>query len=196
MTEFIRNLHQPRIHPPPESMNWLRRSAPVECDGQRGGRMAARHVGGNPEKGVRKVRAPQRRVAGNARPSRDEEQCHSDDADRRREPVIGVKRGKLHPEQGQIGGRNPRGATRRGRGALPSPRVGRKSRRATGGPRWMAIPIGASRWDRTRLTDRLADISGRRLGGPCLRSTSRDRRPGGGARSHGTTDRWMAALGR
>jgi hypothetical protein len=96
--------------------------------------MAARHVGGNPEKGVRKVRAPQRRVAGNARPSRDEEQCHSDDADRRREPVIGVKRGKLHPEQGQIGGRNPRGATRRGRGALPSPRVGRKSRRATGGP--------------------------------------------------------------
>jgi hypothetical protein len=120
--------------------------------------MAARHVGGNPVKGVRKVRAPQRRVAGNARPSRDEEQCHSDDADHRRELAIGVKRGKLHPEQGQIGGRNPCGATRRGRGALPSPRVGRKSRRATGGPRWMAISIGASRWDRTRLTDRLADI--------------------------------------
>jgi hypothetical protein len=122
--------------------------------------MAARHVGGNPVKGVRKVRAPQRRVAGNARPSRDEDQCHSDDADHRREPAVGVKRGKLHPEQGQIGGRNPCGATRRGRGALPSPRVGRKSRRATGGPRRMAIParsFGAGR-DRTRLTDRLADI--------------------------------------
>src|SRR5687768_12632012 len=48
----------------------------------------------------------------------------------------GVKRGKLHPEQGQVGGRNP---VRRGRGALPSPRVGRRSRRATGGLRWMAI---------------------------------------------------------
>jgi hypothetical protein len=67
--------------------------------------MAARHVGGNPVTGVRKVRAPQRRVAGNSRPSRDEDQCHSDDADR------GASRersetGKLHPEQGQIGGRN------------------------------------------------------------------------------------------
>jgi hypothetical protein len=101
--------------------------------------MAARHVGGNPVKGVRKVRAPQRRVAGNARPSRDEDQCHSDDAVHRRKPAVGVKRGKLHPEQGQIGGRNPCGATRRGRGALPSPRVGRMSRRATGGPRRMAI---------------------------------------------------------
>ena len=103
--------------------------------------MAARHVGGDPVDGVRKVRAPQRRVAGNARPSRDEDQCHSDDAGRRRKPVGGVKRGKLHPEQGQIGGRNPpAGNRRRGRGALPSPRVGRMSRRATGGPRWMAIP--------------------------------------------------------
>ena len=35
------------------------------------------------------------------------------------------------------------GDRRRGRGALPSPRVGRMSRRATGGPRWMAIPVGA-----------------------------------------------------
>ena len=123
--------------------------------------MAARHVGGNPVKGVRKVRAPQRRVAGNARPSQDEDQCHSDDADHRRESAVGVKRGKLHPEQGQIGGRNPCGATRRGRGALPSPRVGRMSRRATGGPRWMAISarrFGAGR-DRTRLTDRLADAA-------------------------------------
>jgi hypothetical protein len=118
--------------------------------------MAARHVGGNPVTGVRKVRAPQRRVAGNSRPSRDEDQCHSDDAARgascRRSET-----GKLHPEQGQIGGRNPCGATRRGRGALPSPRVGRMSCRATGGLRWMAIRDGASRRDRTRLTDGLAD---------------------------------------
>ena len=76
--------------------------------------MAARHVGGDPVSGVRKVRAPQRRVAGNARPSRDEDQCHSDDAaagaSRRRSET-----GKLHPEQGQIGGRNrgqPRGEVR------------------------------------------------------------------------------------
>ena len=51
------------------------------------------------------------------------------------------------------------GDRRRGRGALPSPRVGRMSRRATGGPRWMAISevhFGA-RQDRTRLTDRLVD---------------------------------------
>jgi hypothetical protein len=54
--------------------------------------MAARHVGGNPVNGVRKVRAPQRRVAGNTRPSRDEDQCHSDDAVGRREPGDGVKR--------------------------------------------------------------------------------------------------------
>src|SRR6187551_1226936 len=72
----------------------------------------------------------------------------------------GVKRGKLYPVQGQIGGRNPTG-NRRGRGALPSPRVGRMSRRATGGPRWMAIRDGASRRDRTRLTDGLADASAR-----------------------------------
>ena len=84
--------------------------------------------------GVRKVRAPQRRVAGNSRPPRGEDQCHSDDAGVRKE--AGVKRGKLYPEQGQVGGRNP---VRRGRGALPSPRVGRMSRRATGGLRWMAI---------------------------------------------------------
>ena len=88
---------------------------------------------------VRKVRAPQRRVAGNTRPSRDEDQCHSDDAVV--DPRAGRRSetGKLHPEQGQIGGRNPCRATGRGRGALPSPRVGRMSRRATDGPRWMAI---------------------------------------------------------
>ena len=53
----------------------------------------------------------------------------------------GVKRGKLYPEQGQIGGRNP---DCRGRGALPSPRVGRTSRWVTVGLRWMAIPVVAS----------------------------------------------------
>ena len=52
--------------------------------------------------------------------------------------------GKPHLEQGQIGGRNPRRATGRGRGALPSPRVGRTSRRVTDDLRWMAITAGAS----------------------------------------------------
>ena len=41
---------------------------------------------------VRKVRAPQRRVAGNTRPSRDEDQCHSDDAGGGFTAVDGVKR--------------------------------------------------------------------------------------------------------
>src|SRR3954463_13247698 len=63
--------------------------------------------------------------------------------------------GKLYPEQGQIGGRNP---VRRGRGALPSPRVGRTSRRVTGGPRWMTVArFAEAAGHRTRLTDRLAD---------------------------------------
>ena len=71
----------------------------------------------------------------------------------------GVKRGKLYPEQGQVGGRNP---VRRGRGALPSPRVGRTSRRATAGLRWMAITATSASRDRTRLTGRLAgEILGR-----------------------------------
>ena len=132
--------------------------------------------------GVRKVRAPQRRVAGNARPPRGEDQCHSDDAGF----GAGVKRGKLYPEQGQIGGRNPCGATRRGRGALPSPRVGRMSRRVTGGLRWMAIRRDASRGDRTRLTDRLADTStSPRRRDPRHRSDPRDRQRGG-ARVHDT----------
>ena len=42
--------------------------------------MVALRRGGNPVAGVRKVRAPQRRVAGNARPPQGEDQCHSDDA--------------------------------------------------------------------------------------------------------------------
>jgi hypothetical protein len=52
----------------------------------------------------RKVRAPQRRVAGNARPPRGEDQCHRDEP---RSSLLdrGVKRGKLCSEQGQIGGR-------------------------------------------------------------------------------------------
>ena len=80
--------------------------------------MAARHVGAT-RRGVRKVRAPQRRVAGNARPSRDEDQCHSDDA-AAGASRCGVKRGKLHPEQGQIGGRNPRGQPAEGEVRCPA----------------------------------------------------------------------------
>ena len=125
--------------------------------------MAARRRG-QPRSGVRNVRAPQRRVAGNARPSRDEDQCHSDDA------VGGASRRRSETRQTPPGARpnrraQPVGATRWGRGALPSPRVGRKSRRVTGGLRWMAIRDGASRRDRTRRTDRLVDTSS------CPRST-------------------------
>jgi hypothetical protein len=53
-----------------------------------------------------------------------------------------VKRGKLYPEQGQIGGQAP---VRRDDGALPGPRVGRTSRRATGGHRWMTVAAGRAR---------------------------------------------------
>ena len=53
----------------------------------------------------RKVRAPQRRVAGNARPPRGEDQCHRDVARTGPSPDREVKRGKLCSEQGQIGGR-------------------------------------------------------------------------------------------
>jgi hypothetical protein len=53
--------------------------------------MVARRDGAT-RSGVRKVRAPQRRVAGNARPPQGEDQCHSDDAVDRREPADGVKR--------------------------------------------------------------------------------------------------------
>src|SRR5688500_10007217 len=68
----------------------------------------------------------------------------------------GVKRGKLYPEQGQIGGRFP---ACRDPCALHSPRVGRMSRRATGGPRWMAIV--SSLWRRGTelgLQAALADV--------------------------------------
>ena len=72
----------------------------------------------------------------------------------------GVKRGKLHPEQGQIGGRNSFRATGAGErcAAQPSgrphePSGNRRTRR-------MAIPLARSgaAGDRTRLTDRLADV--------------------------------------
>jgi hypothetical protein len=95
--------------------------------------MAARRRG-NPI-GVRKVRAPQRRVVGNTHPPRGEDQRHSDDAG---DSFAGVKRGKLYPEQGQIGGRPPGSPGVR---ALHSPRVGRTSRRVTDGLRWMAIAV-------------------------------------------------------
>jgi len=41
---------------------------------------------------------------GNTHPPRGEDQRHSDDAG---DSFAGVKRGKLYPEQGQIGGRLP-----------------------------------------------------------------------------------------
>src|SRR4029077_14945920 len=106
--------------------------------------------------GVRKVRAPQRTVAGNARPPRGEDQRHSDDAfpngpGARR---AGVKRGKLYPEQGQVGGRNP---VRRGKARCPA--LG-SAARAGGQPPapdgWPSPAALRRRRDRTRLTGRLA----------------------------------------
>jgi hypothetical protein len=103
--------------------------------------------------GVRKVRAPQRRVAGNTRPPRGEDQRHSDDV------ATGSGRSRSETRQALPGARPNRRAMPGppGAGALPSPRVGRMSRRATGGPRWMAIAAAPSvPRHRTRLTGRLA----------------------------------------
>jgi hypothetical protein len=81
--------------------------------------------------GLRKVRAPQRKVVGNAHPPRGEDQRHSDDAGESRSET----------RQALPGARPNRRATPGlpGTRALHSPRVGRMSRRVTGGPRWMAI---------------------------------------------------------
>ena len=70
-----RDGRRPRIRRAPTG---LKRVAPVELRSQRDGRMAARRRG--QPGGVRKVRAPQRRVVGNTHPPRGEDQRHSDDA--------------------------------------------------------------------------------------------------------------------
>ena len=87
----------------------------VESRSQRGDRMVARRRG-NPS-GVRTVRAPQRRVAGNPRPPRGEDQRHSDDA----------------------GGLGRRSETRQ---ALPGARPNRRAQPGLPGERRAAQPSG------------------------------------------------------
>jgi hypothetical protein len=71
--------------------------------------------------GVRKVRAPQRRVAGNTRPPRGEDQCHSDDAGG--------------------GGSHGRSETRQ---TLPEARPSRRAQPGSPGERCAAQPSGRS----------------------------------------------------
>ena len=83
--------------------------------------MVARHVGALPGDGVRKVRAPQRRVAGNTRPPRGEDQCHSDDA--------------------ESGASRDRSETRQ---TLPGARPSRRAQPGSPGERCAAQPSGRS----------------------------------------------------
>ena len=93
-------------------------------------------------------------------------------------------RGRSETRQTPPGARPNRRAQPRfagGRGALPSPRVGCMSRRATGGPRWMTVPAASAagqnsayrppRWRHPRAdgSQALAPISARRsaLGASC-----------------------------
>ena len=63
----------------------------------------------------RKVRASDSSVAGNTRPSRDEDQSHRDESTRcfalRSKTAGGVKRGNLYAEQGQIGKESEKSGT-------------------------------------------------------------------------------------
>ncbi len=95
------------------------RAERVVSPGQRGDRMVARRRG-NPF-GVRKVRAPQRRVAGNSRPPRGEDQRHSDDA--------------------VLKGPGPQGRSET-RQALPGARPNRRAQPGLPGERRAAQPSG------------------------------------------------------
>ncbi len=116
----------------------------------------------------RKVRAPQSRLAGNARPPRGEDQRHSDDA-----RASGSETGKLEPEQDRIGGRNRGRKVARMLLAQPSGR----SHRGVGqpAPQMDGRPCGPMRIgvrDRTRLTGRAPGISPRlpaTRNAPCTR---------------------------
>ena len=124
-----------------------------------------------PARSSRKVRAPQRRVAGNARPPRGEDQCHRDVAPIRACPNRGVKRGKLCSEQGQIGGR--------GSGVRETVRSGGRGRAAQSSGR----PLEPSGNRRPEMDDRRRGLgSGTELGlqagsPPFLSSRPMTRRP-------------------
>ncbi len=118
----------------------------------------------------RKVRAPQRRVAGNARPPRGEDQCHRDVARAGLSPNRDVKRGKLCSEQGQIGGR--------GSGARATGRPGGRGRAAQSSGR----PLELSGNRRPEMDDRHCDLScgtelGLQAGSPPILSSGVRSRP-------------------
>ena len=85
---------------------------------------------------TRKVRAPRRRVAGNTRPPKGEDQRHRD------EPAASGNRGgpgetgKLYLEQGQIGEQSDFGSA----GARRSARAGRLKTSGNRRRRWMTVP--------------------------------------------------------
>src|SRR5687767_15190432 len=112
----------------------------------------SRATSGKPVHGTRKVRTPRRRVAGNTRPPRGEDQCHRDEPAGRATGRAWSETGKLYLEQGQIG-EHARAQARQGCVASLSGRplevAGNRRRR------WMTVPAVRPR-DRTRLTGRLA----------------------------------------
>ena len=75
---------------------------------------------GKPDTDTRKVRAPRRRVAGNSRPPKGEDQRHRDEPTGRLRPAGPGETGKLYLEQGQIGEQSDFGSSGVRRSALGS----------------------------------------------------------------------------
>jgi hypothetical protein len=100
--------------------------------------MVACHAGVFPDQCTRKVRAPRRRVAGNTRPPRGEDQCHRDESPGSASADRAGETGKLYPEQGQIGGRN-RGPTTPGRRRVAKPSGRPHETVGDHRPRWMTV---------------------------------------------------------
>jgi hypothetical protein len=100
--------------------------------------MVACHAGVFPDQCTRKVRAPRRRVAGNTRPPRGEDQCHRDESPGSASADRAGETGKLYPEQGQIGGRN-RGPTTPGRRRVAKPSGRPHETAGDRRPRWMTV---------------------------------------------------------
>src|SRR3954466_1016605 len=94
---------------------------------------------GKPETDTRKVRAPRRRVAGNTRPPRGEDQRHSDEPAGLREQPGPGETGKLYPEQGQIGGQGGPGNGIPTRSGVASPSGRPHEASGNRRPRWMTI---------------------------------------------------------
>jgi hypothetical protein len=109
--------------------------------------------GGDPRESATESTPPVRRCIG--RPVRVKRRGKS--APRRRQRR---RQGKPHREQDQVGAAGIRGAIPRCRASLrTAARVGRMRRSATSVPEeWPSPPRVTPRWDRTRLTSRLAPL--------------------------------------